>query len=257
MRANRYVAFGILTVFLAGCSSAPSNSRLLGIWRRTHYEMYGKKERVSKYTPTNIEFRADGIFRWTSVIPHWPKPTGPGGPGLTSRTIEFTGQYTATQTDIDFALSPLPQGEDIEAVTGYLGLHAHTGNRATWSYTIEGANLTLKAAAPTVPTGARAAYFTLKEEDQSSLNKILHASRDIMTIPRPWHGKLHQVDAAGKMIQAMVWEHGTLLSCWEYQSGKWTQTVIDGSGYRTLYYKSGEPAGHEDFANGEYTGGAG
>jgi hypothetical protein len=84
-----------------------------------------------------------------------------------------------------------------------------------------------------------------------------NSSRDILTRPQPWHGKLHQADAAGKMIQAMVWEHGTLRSCWEYQSGKWTQTVIDGSGYRTLYYKSGEPAGHEDYANGEYTGGAG
>ena len=81
--------------------------------------------------------------------------------------------------------------------------------------------------------------------------------RDILATPQPWHGTLRQTDATGSVIQTTVWDHGRLVSCWEYQSGKWTQTVVDGSGRRTLFDKAGEPEGHEDFEKGECKGGAG
>ena len=80
--------------------------------------------------------------------------------------------------------------------------------------------------------------------------------RDILATPQPWHGKLHQANANGSVVQRTVWQHGRLVSCWEYQNGKWTQTVVDGSGRRTLFDKAGEPSGHEDFEKGEYRGGA-
>ena len=80
--------------------------------------------------------------------------------------------------------------------------------------------------------------------------------RDILSTPQPWHGKLHQTDAAGRVIQKTIWEHGRLVSCWAYQNGKWTQTIVAGSGRRTLFDKAGEPAGHEDFEKGECKGGA-
>ena len=32
--------------------------------------------------------------------------------------------------------------------------------------------------------------------------------RDILTTAQPWHGKLHQTDADGDVIQRTVWEHG-------------------------------------------------
>ncbi len=95
-------------------------------------------------------------------------------------------------------------------------------------------------------------------------------SRDLLTASRPLHGKFHQKSSDGKIIQETVWNHGKLVSCWEISrtsrwvngrleiaEPKWTQTVSDGSGRRTLFDKQGEAAGHEDFTNGEYTGGAG
>jgi hypothetical protein len=83
------------------------------------------------------------------------------------------------------------------------------------------------------------------------------SQRNVLSTAQPWHGKLHQMNSGGSIIQTTVWEHGRLLSCWEYQTDKWTQTVTDGTGRRTLFDENGQPAGHEDFRNGDCVGGAG
>jgi hypothetical protein len=95
------------------------------------------------------------------------------------------------------------------------------------------------------------------------------SGRDIVTTPQPWHGELIQKHPDGKTLQVTEWNHGKLVSCWEFSNTrwvngefrvtkpKWTQTVSGGNGRRTLYDERGEPAGREDFKNGECTGGSG
>jgi len=95
------------------------------------------------------------------------------------------------------------------------------------------------------------------------------SGRDILAASQPWHGKLFQKHPDGRVLQVTAWDHGKLVSCWEFSrthwvDGKshvsapqWMQTVSDGTGRRTLYDERGEAAGHEDFNNGDFTGGAG